>query len=115
VVLSLDWIDTAGMLRQAWGAEPIGAKIILVSPDAYSHRSWSMDYQGLLPADVYMMCEPEPVLPLLLSEIRQRTATVSVRKEAAGGQHDALSIRALAEVFNRNAGLCLARGMRGCR
>ena len=112
VVLSLDWVDTAGALKQAWGSEPIGAKVILVSPDAHSHRGWSMDYQGLPPADVYMMCEPDPVLPLLLNEIRPRTASIPARVEAPGGQDTAVSIRALANAFNqatKDMEVCLAR------
>jgi thiamine pyrophosphate-dependent acetolactate synthase large subunit-like protein len=112
VVLSLDWVDTAGALKQAWGNEPIGAKVILVSPDAHSHRGWSMDYQGLPPADVYMMCEPDPVLPLLLSEIKPRTAAIPERKELPPAKDEAVSIRALANAFNKETeGLevCLAR------
>jgi thiamine pyrophosphate-dependent acetolactate synthase large subunit-like protein len=112
VVLSLDWVDTAGALKQAWGNEPIGCKVILVSPDAHSHRGWSMDYQGLPPADVYMMCEPDPVLPLLLNEIRPRTAAIPSRVEATGGQDTAVSIRALANAFNqasKGMDVCLAR------
>jgi thiamine pyrophosphate-dependent acetolactate synthase large subunit-like protein len=113
VVLSLDWVDTAGALKQAWGDDPIGAKIILVSPDAHSHRGWSMDYQGLPPADVYMMCEPDPVLPLLLAEIKARPAVVGKRTEAPGGrQHEAVSIRALADAFNQATAkldVCLSR------
>src|SRR5579864_3829114 len=62
-VLSLDWVDLAGALKQAWGADAIGAKVINVSPDAHSHRGWSMDYQGLPPTDVYMMCEPDAAVP----------------------------------------------------
>jgi len=112
VVLSLDWVDTAGALKQAWGSEPIGCKVILVSPDAHSHRGWSMDYQGLPPADVYMMCEPDPVLPLLLNEIRPRAASIPARVEAPGGQDTVVSIRALANAFNQAAkdmDVCLAR------
>ena len=56
VVLSLDWVDLAGTLAQAWGSQDIGAKVINVSPDAHIHRGWSMDYQGLPPGDVYLMC-----------------------------------------------------------
>jgi len=112
VVLSLDWVDTAGALKQAWGSESIGAKVILVSPDAHSHRGWSMDYQGLPPADVYMMCEPDPVLPLLLDAVRPRTVAVAARKEAPGGKDEAVSIRALANAFNEATAkldVCLAR------
>ena len=65
VVLALDWYDVAGALKQAWGAEPITAKVINVSPDQLVHRGWSMDYQGLPPVDVYMLCETDPVCPRL--------------------------------------------------
>src|SRR5262249_6681520 len=40
VVLALDWVDLAGVLKQVWGAEPVGAKVIQVSPDAHLHRGW---------------------------------------------------------------------------
>ena len=112
VVLSLDWIDTAGTLKQAWGDAPVGAKVILVSPDAHSHRGWSMDYQGLPPADLYMICEPDPVLPLLLESVKSRIGPVSPKKDLAWKKDDALSICALADAFNEaTAGMdvCLAR------
>jgi len=100
VVLSLDWIDTAGTLKQAWGDAPIGAKVILVSPDAHSHRGWSMDYQGLPPADVYMMCEPDNVVPLLLDAVRPRTSVLQSKIKNESKTTDALSIRAMADAFN---------------
>ncbi|MSQ49625.1 MAG: thiamine pyrophosphate-binding protein [Betaproteobacteria bacterium] len=99
VVLSLDWIDTAGTLKQAWGDEPVTAKVILVSPDAHSHRGWSMDYQGLPPADVYMMCEPDIAVPLLTQAVRARPALVPGKEEAPAKSTDAVSIRALATVL----------------
>src|SRR4051812_37086886 len=76
VVLSLDWVDTAGTLKAAWGEAPIAAKVIRVTTDQHSHRGWSMDYQGLPPADVYMMCEPDVAVPLLLEAVRARPALV---------------------------------------
>src|SRR5688500_19846836 len=57
--ISLDWVDTAGTLKAAWGDSVIGAKVVRVSLDAHLHRGWSMDYQGLPAADVYMMCRSE--------------------------------------------------------
>ena len=99
VVLSLDWIDTAGTLRQAWGDAPVSAKVILVSPDAHSHRGWSMDYQGLPPVDVYMMCEPDIVVPLLLDAVRPRAVAVQSKIENESKTTDTLSIRAIAEAF----------------
>jgi thiamine pyrophosphate-dependent acetolactate synthase large subunit-like protein len=96
VVLSLDWIDTAGTLKQA-DARP---RVILVSPDAHSHRGWSMDYQGLPPADVYMMCEPDAAVPLLLEAVKPRPAVVVSRQKAELQKAEAVSIRSLADAFN---------------
>src|SRR2546426_4780847 len=100
VVLSLDWIDTAGALKQAWGDAPVGAKVILVSPDAHAHRGWSMDYQGLPPADVYLMCEPDAVVPLLLEAVEPRAAAAEQRRAGEQATDGTLSLRALADGFN---------------
>ncbi len=112
VVLSLDWIDTAGTLKQAWGDSPVGAKVVLASPDAHSHRGWSMDYQGLPPVDVYLMCEPDAAVPLLLGQVAARPAMVSTKPADEKPQDQALSIRALANAFNEasaNLDVCLTR------
>ena len=100
VIVSFDWIDTAGTLKLAWGDAPVTAKIIRVSADAHIHRGWSMDYQGLPPADVYLMCEPDVAVPLLLDATRARPAVVAPRKEIPQEPDTALSIRALARAFN---------------
>ncbi len=72
VVLSLDFTDLAGTLKQAWGNETIGSKVINVSVDQYVHNGWSMDHQGLPPMDIYMMCEPEPAVKLLAERVKPR-------------------------------------------
>jgi thiamine pyrophosphate-dependent acetolactate synthase large subunit-like protein len=111
VVLVLDWVDPAGMLKAAWG-DAIGCKVIRVSADAHSHRGWSMDYQGLPPADVYMMCEPDVAVPLLLEAVKPRPAPVSASKDPVQQTYEAVSIRALAQVFNElTAGMdvCLSK------
>jgi thiamine pyrophosphate-dependent acetolactate synthase large subunit-like protein len=109
VVLSLDWVDPAGTLKAAWGDSPVGAKVIRVSVDAHLHRGWSMDYQGLPPADVYMMCEPDVAVPLLLDAVRTRPAAVAAKKESEQQKDEAVSIRALARAFNE-----LTAGMEIC-
>jgi thiamine pyrophosphate-dependent acetolactate synthase large subunit-like protein len=110
VILSLDWIDTAGTLKAAWGDGPVGAKVIRVSVDAHLHRGWSADYQGLPPSDVYLMCEPDVAVPLLLESVRSRPASVSQKKSGAEMSAEAaVSIRALARAFNE-----LTEGMEVC-
>jgi thiamine pyrophosphate-dependent acetolactate synthase large subunit-like protein len=99
-VLSLDWVDLAGALKQAWGADAVGAKIINVSPDAHLHRGWSMDYQGLPPADVYMMCEPDAAVPLLLDAVTARPTAVAAASAPLPPAADAVSLRTLADALN---------------
>ena len=108
VVLSLDWVDTAGTLKAAWG-DGIGAKVIRVSVDQHIHRGWSMDYQGLPPSDVYLMCEPDVAVPLLLAQVKSRPAAVSPKQEFPSGRDDVVSIRTLAKAFNE-----LTEGMDIC-
>ena len=113
VVLSLDWVDLAGVLKQAWGPEPVGTKVIQVSPDAHSHRGWSMDYQGLPPVDVYMMCEPDTVVSLLLGAVKSRPAAVASKPPALpSASSDMVTIRTLADALNaasKGLDVCMTR------
>jgi thiamine pyrophosphate-dependent acetolactate synthase large subunit-like protein len=101
VILSLDWLDLAGLLKSAYGAKPVTAKIIQVSCDQHSHRGWSMDYQGLPPIDVYLMCEPEAAVPMLLEASKARAASVpdkpAVKAQAVSG--DAVSMSGVAHAL----------------
>lgn len=65
VILSLDWLDLGGTLRQAWDNDPVSASVVQVSLDQYSHNGWGMEHQRLPPADLYLLSEPEPVVSLL--------------------------------------------------
>ena len=100
VILSLDWVDTAGTLKAAWGDAPVSAKVIRVSCDAHLHRGWSADYQGLPPSDVYLMCEPDIAVPMLLDAVRARPAAVTSKPEPRNDKDEAVSIRALARILN---------------
>ena len=71
VILSLDWVDLAGTLRTAHAGKPVIAKIVQVSIDQYVHNGWSMDYQGLPPADVYLLAEPDAAVPALLAAVKE--------------------------------------------
>ena len=67
VILSLDWVDLAGALRDV-GPSP-AAKIIQVSLDHRIHNGWSMDYQALPPVDLFLSADPDLVLPDVVKEI----------------------------------------------
>ncbi len=113
VVLSLDWVDLAGALKAAWGADPVGAKVIHISPDAHIHRGWSMDYQGLPAADVYMMCEPDAVVPLLLDAVKPRPGAIAAKPAPLpDAAPDVVSIRTLADALNvatKDMEVCITR------
>jgi thiamine pyrophosphate-dependent acetolactate synthase large subunit-like protein len=66
VILSLDWLDVAGTLKQAGNTS---AKIVQVSIDHHLHNGWSMDYQSLPPVDVLLACEPDAVVPALIDAL----------------------------------------------
>ncbi|MBM3343280.1 MAG: thiamine pyrophosphate-binding protein [Betaproteobacteria bacterium] len=73
VVLSLDFLDLAGTLKQAFGDKPIIAKVIQVSCDQHNHRGGGADHFGLPPMDVYLMCETDAAVPLLLNAVTARS------------------------------------------
>jgi thiamine pyrophosphate-dependent acetolactate synthase large subunit-like protein len=77
-ILSLDWVDLGGALKAACGEEPVKGKVILASLDHQVHNGWSMDYQGLPPADIHLAVAPDvavaALLPLLKPRRRARPA-----------------------------------------
>jgi thiamine pyrophosphate-dependent acetolactate synthase large subunit-like protein len=114
VILSLDWLDLAGALKQAYGAKPVTAKIIHVSCDAHMHRGWSMDYQALPPVDVNLMCEPDAAVPLLLDAVKARTAGTPAVAGAKlpAAPADKVTLQSVAEAFNaaiKGSDFCIAR------
>jgi thiamine pyrophosphate-dependent acetolactate synthase large subunit-like protein len=101
VILSLDCLDLAGTLKQAYGDRPIEAKVIQVSCDAHNHRGWSMDYYGLPPMDVYLMCDPDAAVPLLLEAAKPRAASVSPHQPATlPTPSDPLNLSGVAHALN---------------
>lgn len=69
VIVSLDWIDLAGTLRQACNGQLPQAKVIQCSLDQYSHNGWSMDYQALPPGDIAMLASPDRLVDRLLEAL----------------------------------------------
>ena len=65
-ILSMDWIDLAGTLRQANHGELPRGTVIHCSVDQYCHGGWNMDYQGLPPVDVSILAPPDRVVRKLL-------------------------------------------------
>lgn len=115
VVLSLDWLDLSGTLKQAWGDKPVGSKVIQVSVDHYSHNGWSMDHQGLPPVDLFLLCEPEPAVALLNQHVKPRQTPAPAKRPpapAAATSAGTMTVSTLAATLRRAVGeqkLCLMR------
>ncbi len=116
VVLSLDWVDLAGTLKQAWGNEPVISRVIQVSVDQYSHNGWSMDHQGLPPVDLYLLSEPEPAVTLLNQHVKPRKVAASAKAPApaapASNADGSLTVPLVAQALKRalkDETICLMR------
>jgi thiamine pyrophosphate-dependent acetolactate synthase large subunit-like protein len=79
VILSLDWVDLAGILRPLGGPPAPDGKVIQVSLDHALHNGWSMDYQGLPPVDLFLAAEPDTTVTALLAAIGQRATDPAAR------------------------------------
>lgn len=66
VILSLDWIDLGGALRQAYGRDAVRAKIIHAGQDLHLHNGWGKEHLELPPVDVHLLGEADAALAELL-------------------------------------------------
>ncbi len=108
VILSLDWVNLAGTLRSACGANAPAARIIQVSIDHQLHNGWSMDHQALPPVDLLLAADPDSVAAAMLGRLRaggasvSPAAPVSVASETEPG--GAISVPDLARALRRAIG-----------
>jgi len=77
VILSLDWVDLAGVVQAAGGAP--GAAVIQVSLDHHLHNGWSMDHQGLPAVDLLIAADPDATVEALLGAIGTRSGSTAPR------------------------------------
>jgi thiamine pyrophosphate-dependent acetolactate synthase large subunit-like protein len=113
VILGLDNIDLGGTLKQAYGTAPIAAKIINVSVDQYSHRGFGMEYQGLPPADILLLCEPAQAVSALLAAAKPRAAVPPIARPALPApstEHVTIhGVAAALDAASRGLDLCITR------
>ena len=113
LVVSLDWLDLAGALKQAFGNATCQAPVIHASLDQQLHRGWGAEYFGLAPADVYVMCDADTFVCALIQHIHAPSAPPRTPASTPlCAPADQLSIKAIAESLNRNTvgrEVCLLR------
>ena len=68
-ILSLDWIDLGGTLRQACGGENPRAQVIQCSLDPYIHNGWNTDYQALPPTELSILAAPDSFVAALVEAL----------------------------------------------
>jgi thiamine pyrophosphate-dependent acetolactate synthase large subunit-like protein len=69
VIVSLDWVDLGGTLRQAYEDEPVQAQIVHCSVDFTLHRGWSKDHFALAPVDLAIAAHPDRLVGALLVRV----------------------------------------------
>ncbi|HEU5463867.1 MAG TPA: thiamine pyrophosphate-dependent enzyme, partial [Candidatus Binatia bacterium] len=73
LIISMDWLDLAGVLRLALGSaqtqEPAKKTIIHCSMDNYRTNGWSMDHQALPAVDIPVYAEADEFIALMLDEL----------------------------------------------
>jgi len=122
VILSLDWIELAGLLQQVWKSGAVAAKVIQVSLDAQLHRGFSMEHLGLPPVDINVQADPDAATAALLAELRKRrvkprAAHAANKRRSSGLQTPVkmagnIGVRTLAAAINATAArqdTCLIR------
>jgi thiamine pyrophosphate-dependent acetolactate synthase large subunit-like protein len=69
VILSLDWVDLGGLIKQASNVAPVRAKIIAATLDHMLHSGAGMEYQALPPRDVFMQTTSDLAVEELLEAL----------------------------------------------
>jgi len=122
VILSLDWVDLGGLLKQAWKTEAPSARIIQASVDVQVHHGFGMEYLALPAVDLNLLADPDAATSALLGELRmlkpgpspasstpRSPRTISPVPESADGT---IGVRRLAQAINTIAAeqdTCLIR------
>jgi thiamine pyrophosphate-dependent acetolactate synthase large subunit-like protein len=92
LVISMDWLDLAGVFRLALGTaqtqEPVDKTVIHCSLDSIRTNGWSMDHQALPAVDIPILAEPDRFIAQMLDELdAKKTPKVKSRPEMKGFTH----------------------------
>ncbi len=100
LLVSLDWVDLAGTLRQAYGGDPVEAVVVHCSCDHTLHRGWSKDHFALPPVDLAVAAHPDAFAEALLEAAPARAVDPNGRvpspPPAEGSAGDDIAISDLA-------------------
>jgi thiamine pyrophosphate-dependent acetolactate synthase large subunit-like protein len=77
LIVSLDWIDLGGTLKQAYGTDPVTAQVVSCTMDTTLHNGWSQDHFGPAPVDLEIASHPDVLVRELLDAIQPMDLTSS--------------------------------------
>jgi thiamine pyrophosphate-dependent acetolactate synthase large subunit-like protein len=86
LIISLDWLDLAGVLRLGLGTAqtqiPADKPILHCSIDSIRTNGWSMDHQALAAVDIPIFAEPDQFVAQMLDEMDiKKTSKLKSRPE----------------------------------
>jgi benzoylformate decarboxylase len=92
VIVSLDWLDLAGVFRLSLGTAqtqlPADKTIIHCSVDSIRANGWSMDHQALPAVDIPILAEPDQFVAQMLDEMdAMKLPKIKSRPEMKGLAH----------------------------
>ncbi len=92
LIISLDWLDLAGIFRMSLGAaqtqNPAEKTIIHCSVDNVRTNGWSMDHQALAAVDTPIFAEPDQFVAQMLDQLgAKKTAKTKTRPEMKNLAH----------------------------
>jgi thiamine pyrophosphate-dependent acetolactate synthase large subunit-like protein len=92
LVLSLDWLDLAGVFRLSLGTAqtqvPADKTVIHCSVDSIRTNGWSMDHQALAAVDIPIFADPDQFVAQMLDEMEvKKTPKVKTRPEMKSLAH----------------------------
>lgn len=83
VVLSLDWVDLAGILKAACGPGGPSGTIIQASAEHRPNGGWSLESRALAPVDILLAAEPDIAVAALIEALE---ASGGLRRAAPAAQ-----------------------------
>jgi thiamine pyrophosphate-dependent acetolactate synthase large subunit-like protein len=104
VVLSLDWLDLGGALKQAFGDDEASATVISASLDDQLTNGETFDHHILAPVDLAIQATPDTVTAALLPELQKNPAKGYEKRSLPSAEippSGAFGLRALAGAVAR--------------
>jgi thiamine pyrophosphate-dependent acetolactate synthase large subunit-like protein len=104
VIVSLDWIDLGGALRQAFGRDPVPAKIIHAGEDMYLHNGWGKEHLELPPIDVHLLGDADTAVTELLALLPPHKKSPPTTPSGTYTESSSLNLRAVARALKEAVG-----------